>query len=121
MVETDTHGLFEVRFHRLAHQGDDNVFEHAAEDGQINAFEEACRMYEKFTSLGLYYSEANRISSDYCPAFYRFKIAPFQSVEDIPHRLESQRQKLNRVYEVEEYMGETLIVGISRHHADYLE
>ena len=30
MVETDSHGLFEVRFHRLAHQGDDNVYEHAA-------------------------------------------------------------------------------------------
>jgi hypothetical protein len=38
MVETDGHGLFEVRFHRLAHQGDDNVYEHAAEDGQINAY-----------------------------------------------------------------------------------
>jgi hypothetical protein len=78
-------------------------------------------MYEQFTSLGLYYNEVNRISTDYCPAFYRYKIAPFQDLEDIPHKLETQRHELNRVYEVEEYMGETLIVGISRHHADHLE
>ena len=45
-VETDQHGLYEVRLHRLAHLDNKNILELVTKEGKISAFEEASRLFE---------------------------------------------------------------------------
>lgn len=94
VAEADEHGLFEIRFHRLAHCGDrensdtfpskqilvDQVSESENRD-QIVANEAMC-LFERFASCSYYYNEVNKQSYNVCPAFYKFKIAPFQWLFD---------------------------------------
>jgi len=88
-VETNEHGLFEVRFHRLAHLNDQNKFELLREDAsRITAKEEAMQFFEQFSSLSHYYNEVNKMSYNVCPAYYKFKIAPFNSLIDELYDLE---------------------------------
>ena len=57
------------------------------------------RYFTKFEALNFYYNEVNKYYYNMCPAFYRFKICPL-----VPQG-EPGADMLNRVYEVEEYMG----------------
>ena len=40
-VEAETHGLYEIKFHRLAHRGDANKFELMSSETEITAKWEA--------------------------------------------------------------------------------
>ena len=68
------------------------------------------RYFTKFQTLNYYYNEVNRKFYNVCPAFYRFKICP----------LEPSLDKLNRVYEVEEYMGKLFIEDLGNMHQDHI-
>jgi len=35
-------------------------------------------LFERFASLSFYYNEVNKLSYNVCPAFYKFKIQPFE-------------------------------------------
>ena len=94
VAEADDHGLFEIRFHRLAHCDDrensdtfpskqiivDQVIE-SDRRAQVVASEAMC-LFERFASCSYYYNEVNKLSFNLCPAFYKFKIAPFQWLFD---------------------------------------
>lgn len=94
VAESDDHGIFEIRYHRLAHCNDrensdtfpskqitvDKVMDTNRRD-QIVATEAMC-LFERFASCSYYYNEINKISYNVCPAFYKFKIAPFQWLFD---------------------------------------
>ena len=75
-VETDQHGLYEVRLHRLAHLDNKNILEIVTKEGKISAFEEASRLFEQFSSLELYYAQVCELSDTICPNYYRWKIHP---------------------------------------------
>jgi len=49
-----------------------------------------------------------------CPAFYRFKISPLTNSGEAS-------SILNRVYEVEEYMGKSFMEEIANMHQDHLK
>lgn len=66
--------------------------------------------------MSLYYNEVNKITSHVCPAFYRYKVYPFQSTRENNDEIKS----LKRCYEIEESMGDPFIEVISRMHTDYL-
>ena len=42
------------------------------------ASEEAMMLFERFASLSFYYNEVNKKYYNVCPAFYKFKIQPFE-------------------------------------------
>jgi hypothetical protein len=90
VAEADSHGLFEIRFHRLAHMGDrensddfpakqiryDMALDSQGFSGAVTT--EAMLLFERFASLSFYYNEVNKLSYNVCPAFYKFKIQPFE-------------------------------------------
>ena len=39
-------------------------------------------LFERFASLSFYYNEVNKKYYNVCPAFYKFKIQPFQRLFD---------------------------------------
>ena len=39
-------------------------------------------LFERFASCSYYYNEVNKITYNVCPAFYKFKIQPFQWLLD---------------------------------------
>ena len=118
--------------------------------GGSKAAKEAAMLWEKFASLSTYYNEVNKICYNVCPAFYKFKIAPFQALfsqaDRVPYDIQvenvsdidreqssarggSMRSKslgnvkpdtINRVYEVEEHMGGDFLDELSKMHADHL-
>ena len=110
-VESDSHGMYEVRIHKLAHLGEDNVFDLQTSDGTISRYEDAKRLFEQFSCLELYYGQVSKLSQKICPNYYRWKIQPLHSVTE---------ERLNRVYEVEEFMGDSLIEGMATLHNDYI-
>jgi hypothetical protein len=57
-------------------------------------------LQNQFQSLSHFYKEASKVSSNIVPAFYFFKIA----------------YNCNRVFEVEEFMGEKFIDKLARMH-----
>ena len=56
--------------------------------------------------LALFYSEASKIVKNVVPAFYKYRIGGTQ---------------LNRVYEVEEYMGDHFMAGLAKLHNHHLQ
>ena len=78
VAESDNHGIFEIRFHRLAHLGDSSSSDLKTHmnrlPGSSPAAREAALFFEKFASLSTYYNEVNKICYNMCPAFYKFKI-----------------------------------------------
>ena len=98
IAEADSHGIFEVRFHSLGHP--DGSLETAELEGRLRrttledsarrnkpaamsqAAREAALLFQKFASLSTYYNEVNKVCYNVCPAFYKFKIQPFQSLFD---------------------------------------
>ena len=91
IAEADSHGLFEVRFHRLGHRdggaGLDPAAGRRSLPGGSPAAQEAVLFFEKFASLSTYYNEVNKVCYNVCPAFYKFKIQPFQSLFDRKDRV----------------------------------
>lgn len=87
IAEADNHGLFEIRFHRLAHLGDrenSDTFpiKQIEVDEALNGengikdvvAKEAMILFQRFASCSFYYNEVNKMSYNVCPAFYKFKI-----------------------------------------------
>lgn len=97
LVESNFHGLYEIRFARLPHKGD--YYNLSVEPQKLNLNRLKLRYFTKFQALNHYYNEVNKHYYNVCPAFYRFKIAPLIA-EGKPGS-----DLLNRVFEVEEYMG----------------
>ena len=56
-VETDSTGIYEVRFHKLKSTGDSKK----AWSAPLTAKQETVRFFEKFSSLNFYYNEVNKI------------------------------------------------------------
>ncbi|CDW75782.1 UNKNOWN [Stylonychia lemnae] len=113
MVESENHGLYEIRFQRLPHKGD--YYSQANDQYKINLNQLKLRYYTKFQGLNFYYNEVNKRYYNICPAFYRFKICPLivQKARDKPF--------LNRVYEVEEYMGKIFMEDLGNMHQHHLQ
>jgi hypothetical protein len=57
-------------------------------------------LLQRFTALSLYYQEASKVCASSVPAFYKFKIGG----------------EIKRVFEVEEYMGDRFMEGLSKLH-----
>ena len=86
IAEADRHGLFEIRFHRLAHLGDREnsdtfpskqieVDKAIDQHGYMQVIaKEALLLFQRFASCSFYYNEVNKMSYNVCPAFYKFKI-----------------------------------------------
>lgn len=74
VVESEGHGLFEIRYTRLPHTGD--LYNISVEPSKLNVEKLKLRYFTKFESLNLYYNEVNKHYYNICPAFYRFKISP---------------------------------------------
>jgi hypothetical protein len=108
VVESESHGLYEVRFARLPHKGD--FYNLALEPAKVNLDKLKERYFTKFQALNLYYCEVNKHFYNTCPAFYRFKISPL-----IPESRPGG-SLLNRVFEVEEYMGRLFIEELADMH-----
>jgi hypothetical protein len=53
----------------------------------------------------LFYKEASKVSSNTVPAFYKYKVAG----------------NCNRVYEVEEHMGDRFMEGLAKLHIQHLK
>lgn len=142
IVEGDSHGLFEIRFHKLSHRGDASAaarfqieetkldgaanvpnrpterrvrFDDAVSDKKENSLvqKEILYFFEKFQTLNFYYQQVNKhLGGGVAPNFYRFKLCPQDGSE------------LNRVYEVEEHMGRVFIEEVAemqRAHARQLQ
>ena len=45
---------------------------------------EAIELFQRFASCSFYYNEVNKVCFNICPAFYKFKIQPFQWLFDSP-------------------------------------
>ena len=89
VAEADNHGLFEIRFHRLAHLGDrensDTFPTKQIEVDRAGSLTEKLRteamlLFERFASCSFYYNEVSKMSYNVCPAFYKFKIQPFEAL-----------------------------------------
>jgi hypothetical protein len=113
VVESDGHGLFEIRYMRLPHTGD--LYNISVEPSKLNLEKLKLRYFTKFEALNLYYNEVNKHYYNICPAFYRFKISPL-----IPAP-QAGSEQLNRVFEVEEYMGVPFMQDIAQMHQDHIK
>lgn len=119
--------LYEVKYHRIKHRSDtsltnqfkiDNTLEKSVRfesddleneniltQEQKDIKNETLFFYVKFQSLNFYYAQVfKHLGGGFCPSFYRFRIQPMDG------------SKLNRVYEVEEHMGKTLLEEVARLH-----
>ena len=112
LVESEQHGLFEIRFTRLPHKGD--CYNLGVDPSKLSIEKLKLRYFTKFEALNLYYNEVNKYYYNVCPAFYRFKVCPL-----VPQG-EPGADMLNRVYEVEEYMGKPFIDEISNMHQEHI-
>jgi len=54
LVESEAHGLYEIRFTRLPHQGD--FYNQAVEPTKINLQKLKIRYFTKFQALNFYYN-----------------------------------------------------------------
>lgn len=57
-----------------------------------------------YASLLLYYQQANKVSYNICPTFYKYKIA------------KNEKGKIKRAVEIEESMGDPLIEIMGKMH-----
>ena len=112
VVESDSHGLFEIRYTRLPHTGDLSSL--SVDPLKLNLQKLKLRYFTKFEALNLYYNEVNKHFYNICPAFYRFKISPLVPA---PH---PGSEQLNRVFEVEEYMGVPFMQDIAQMHQEHI-
>lgn len=112
VVESESHGLFEVRFTRLPQKGD--FYNLSIVPEKMNLEKLKMRYFTKFQALNFYYNEVNKHLYNACPAFYRFKICPLVA-EGSPGS-----EQLNRVFEVEEYMGRTFIEDLANMHQEHI-
>lgn len=108
IVESESHGLYEMRFTRLPHRGD--LYSLGVNPASIDMEKLRMRYFTKFQSLNIYYNEVNKHFYNICPAFYRFKICP----------MDATHSPLNRVYEVEEYIGRTFIEVVANMHQEHI-
>lgn len=113
LVESASHGLYEVRFARLPHKGD--FYNLSVEPNKLNLDRLKLRYFTKFQALNHYYNEVNKHLYNVCPAFYRFKISPLIA-EGRPGS-----EVLNRVFEVEEYMGRPFMEGLGLMFQDHIK
>ena len=60
--------------------------------------------------MNYYYNEVSKHFYNVVPAFYRFKISPLVPAGNFGS------ENINRVYEVEEYMGKIFIEDIANSH-----
>jgi hypothetical protein len=68
---------------------------------------EALFFFQRFSAINFYYSQVSRvIGPGFTPSFYRFKVLPMDG------------SKLNRVYEVEEHVGEIFLEAASKMHIE---
>ena len=58
----------------------------------------------RFATTSTFYNEASKVGYNICPGFYKYKIT----------------SGLERVYEVEEHMGDTFIEGLGKLHYEHL-
>ena len=114
-VEAETGGLFDVKLHRLAHRGDTSKYSVCSHGSACSAKEEAEALFQQFCSLQFYYGQVNKSSCNICPSFYKFRIYPIDQV------LNSDGDKLSRVFEVEEHMGGNYIEELAHMHYDHLK
>lgn len=112
VAESEAHGLYEIRFTRLPNKGD--FYNLAYEPQKINLEKLKLRYFTKFQALNMYYCEVNKHLYNVCPAFYRYKISPL-----VPEGRPGS-QLLNRVFEVEEYMGRLFIEEVADMHQDHI-
>ncbi len=75
VVESEGHGMYEMRFHRLAHKNDLQIAM-IVDPMHVNIDSEKLYYYTKFQVLNYYYNEVNKREYLICPSFYRFKICP---------------------------------------------
>lgn len=104
IAEAESHGIFEVRFHKLGYLDGSSGAELEARlrrlpEASVNddlrkklaslspEAREAALFFEKFASLSTYYNEVNKVCYNVCPAFYKFKIQPFQALFDKGERV----------------------------------
>eukprot|EP00347_Sterkiella_histriomuscorum_P005365 403356888 len=111
LVESESHGLYEIRFQRLPQRGD--YYSEANEADKVNLNNLKVRYFTKFQAQNFYYNEVNKRFYNICPAFYRFKICPLITKP-------TKNDCINRVYEVEEYMGKLFIEDLSNQHQDHI-
>ena len=111
-MESEKHGLFEIRHIRLPHKGD--CYNLAVDGNKIDIERLKIRYFTKFQALNFYYNEVNKYFYNICPAFYRFKLCPLEPMGAPGSTL------LNRVYEVEEYMGQPFMQDLAIMHDQHL-
>ena len=112
VVESEKHGLYEVRFTRLPNKGD--FYNLGLDPKKLNLEKLKLRYFTKFQALNFYYNEVNKYFYNVCPAFYRFKISPLIPENSVGHDI------LNRVYEVEEYMGRPFMDEVANMHQEHI-
>ena len=146
VVEGTTHTLFEIRFHKINHRGDLSLtgFEVDAaafdDDGgsddeqpqkgnptgktvkfaeafdadksaetelQKQIRQESLFFFQRFAATNFYYQQVARVvGPGYTPTFYRYKVLPLDG------------SPLNRVYEVEEHVGEVFLEAAAKMHIE---
>lgn len=74
-------------------------------DPKVIAKRQVRKMFTKFEGLSFYYNEVNKQFVNLCPAFYHYKICPLMDAFTKDGSPEDKDFMLNRVFEVEEYMG----------------
>ena len=74
LVESASHGLYEVRFARLPQLGDS--YSLGTNPDSVSVARLRQRYFTKFQALNLYYGEVSRHFYNVVPAFYRFKVCP---------------------------------------------
>lgn len=112
-VEAANGGLYDVKFYKLAHRGDSSKY--FGPDSGLTAEGEAQSLFEQFASLDYYYKEANKLTVNICPTIYKYRIHPFDAV------LQHKAHMLNRVFEVEEHMGNNFMDELAQMHQDNLK
>ena len=108
LVESEAHGLFEIRQQRLPHKGD--IYSLGVDPQRVDVSMLRMRYYTRYQLINYYYQEVNKKIYNICPGFYRFKISPLSG------KGEASSHKLSRAYEVEEYMGKLFIEDLANMH-----
>ena len=75
MVESEGHGLFEIRFTRVPVIDNDH-YNQAIDPQKLDVNYLRQRYFTRFQMLNLYYNQVNLRYYNICPSFYRFKICP---------------------------------------------
>ena len=67
-VESNKHGIYEMRFQRLPSLGDSELYDPKTDQLKLKQ-----KFLDHCYGLNLYYNEINKRYFNVCPAFYRFK------------------------------------------------